>query len=161
MRPKLSPGQIPRAGALTGWPEVPADRTLQEALATGADPHLALVFNIDHTNAMACANAARSLLSSPAEQALSRRSKQGVPVAPAHPEAGKVIRLLDWVTRQCRELGLPGPDDLALALVGAYQGMSLVASVLRGAEIMTREGTCLTHWLDALQDSKNPGPSAL
>jgi hypothetical protein len=50
------------------------DRILQEALATGADPlHLALVFNIDHTNAMAYANAARNLLSSPAEQALSRR----------------------------------------------------------------------------------------
>jgi hypothetical protein len=52
------------------------DRILHEALATGADPlHLALVFNIDHTNAMACANAARSLLSSPAEQAPSRRPK--------------------------------------------------------------------------------------
>jgi len=50
------------------------DRILQEALATGADPlHLALVFNIDHTNAMAYANAARNLLSSPAEQALSSR----------------------------------------------------------------------------------------
>jgi integrase len=52
------------------------DRILHEALATGADPlHLALVFNIDHTNAMAYANAARNLLSSPAEQALSRRPK--------------------------------------------------------------------------------------
>ena len=47
------------------------DRILNEALATAADPvHLALVFNIDHTNAMAYANAARNLLSSPAEQAL-------------------------------------------------------------------------------------------
>jgi hypothetical protein len=44
------------------------DRILHEALATGADPlHLSLVFNIDHTNAMAYANAARNLLSSPAE----------------------------------------------------------------------------------------------
>ena len=52
------------------------DRILHEALATGADPvHLALVFNIDHTNAMACANAARNLLSSPAGQAPSRRPK--------------------------------------------------------------------------------------
>jgi hypothetical protein len=52
------------------------DRILHEALATGADPlHLALVFNIDHTNAMAYANAARNLLSSPAEQAPSRRPK--------------------------------------------------------------------------------------
>jgi hypothetical protein len=47
------------------------DRILHEALATGADPlHLVLVFNIDHTNAMAYANAARNLLSGPAEQAL-------------------------------------------------------------------------------------------
>jgi len=42
------------------------DRILAEALATGADPlHLALVFNIDHTNAMAYAGAARNLLSGP------------------------------------------------------------------------------------------------
>jgi hypothetical protein len=44
------------------------DRILHEALATSAGPvHLVLVFNIDHTNAMAYATAARSLLSSPAE----------------------------------------------------------------------------------------------
>jgi hypothetical protein len=44
------------------------DRILHEALATGADPlHLSLVFNIDHTNAMVYANAARNLLRSPAE----------------------------------------------------------------------------------------------
>ena len=42
------------------------DRILAEALATGADPlHLALVFNINHTNAMAYAGAARNLLSGP------------------------------------------------------------------------------------------------
>jgi integrase len=46
------------------------DRILQEALAARADPlHLALIFNIDHTNAMAYANAARNLLSGPAGQA--------------------------------------------------------------------------------------------
>jgi hypothetical protein len=46
------------------------DRILHEALATGADPlHLALVFNIDHTNAMAYANAARNLLGGPVEGA--------------------------------------------------------------------------------------------
>jgi hypothetical protein len=44
------------------------DRILHEALATGADPlHLALVFGIDHTNAMAYANAARNLLSDPGD----------------------------------------------------------------------------------------------
>jgi integrase len=47
------------------------DRILHEALATGADPlHLTLVFNIDHTNAMAYASAASNILSGPAEQAV-------------------------------------------------------------------------------------------
>ena len=62
------------SGVIAAWnqlPEEARDRILQEALATGADPlHLSLVFNIDHTNAMAYANAARSLLTSPAEQPL-------------------------------------------------------------------------------------------
>ena len=45
---------------------------LMSALATGGDPlHLSLVFNIDHTNAMAYANAARNLLAGPAGPALS------------------------------------------------------------------------------------------
>jgi len=46
------------------------DRIGHEALTTGADPlHPALVFNIDHTNAMAYTNAARNLLSVPVEGA--------------------------------------------------------------------------------------------
>src|SRR5262249_29990286 len=46
------------------------DRILHEALTTGADPlHPALVFNIDHANAMAYPNAARHLLSVPVEGA--------------------------------------------------------------------------------------------
>lgn len=70
-------------------------------------------------------------------------------------EAGAVIRqLLDWATRQFRELDLPAPEDLALTFVSAYQGMSLMANALRDPEIMTREGARLRHWLDAL---RNPG----
>lgn len=66
-------------------------------------------------------------------------------------EAGAVIRqLLDWAERQFRELGLRDPDDLALTLVSAYQGMSLLANALRDPDIMTREGTRLLHWLDSL-----------
>ncbi|WP_169986955.1 MULTISPECIES: TetR/AcrR family transcriptional regulator [unclassified Microbispora] len=67
-------------------------------------------------------------------------------------EAGRVIRLLlDWVEGQFRELGLPGPDGLALTLVGAYQGMSLLANALRDPGIMTREGARLLAWLDSLE----------
>ncbi|MFE5712388.1 TetR/AcrR family transcriptional regulator [Streptomyces sp. NPDC056501] len=67
-------------------------------------------------------------------------------------EAGAVIRrLLDWVEGQFRELGLSRPDDLALSLVSAYQGMSLLANALRDPDIMTREGARLLRWLDSLQ----------
>ncbi|TKK88139.1 TetR/AcrR family transcriptional regulator [Herbidospora galbida] len=64
-------------------------------------------------------------------------------------EAGKVIRLLlTWVERQFRELGRPDPDGLAVTLVGAYQGMSLLANALRDPGIMEREGARLLTWID-------------
>jgi AcrR family transcriptional regulator len=66
-------------------------------------------------------------------------------------EAGAVIRrLLDWTGHQFRLLGLPDPDDLAVTLVAAYQGMSLLANALRDPDIMTREGARLLRWLDSL-----------
>ncbi|MFJ4435297.1 TetR/AcrR family transcriptional regulator [Streptomyces sp. NPDC088923] len=66
-------------------------------------------------------------------------------------EAGAVLRrLLDWAAGQFRELGLPDPDDLALTLVSAYQGMSLLANALREPDVMTREGGRLLRWLDSL-----------
>lgn len=66
-------------------------------------------------------------------------------------EAGKVIRqLLGWVEQQFHELGLPEPDGLALTLVGAYQGMSLLANALRDPSVMDREGARLLSWLESL-----------
>ncbi len=77
---------------------------------------------------------------------LDKRAEGGLDV-----EAGRVIRLLlDWVERQFREMGVPDPDGQALTLVGAYQGMSLLANALRDPQIMTREGTRLISWLDSL-----------
>ncbi|MFE2322741.1 TetR/AcrR family transcriptional regulator [Streptomyces sp. NPDC059385] len=67
-------------------------------------------------------------------------------------EAGTVIRrLLEWAGDQFRALGLPDPDDLAVTLVSAYQGMSLLANALRDPELMTRQGALLLRWLDSLQ----------
>jgi len=67
-------------------------------------------------------------------------------------EAGVVIRrLLDWAGHQFRTLGLPDPDDLAVTLVSAYQGMSLLANALRDPDIMTREGARLLRWIDSLK----------
>ncbi|MEO3889954.1 TetR/AcrR family transcriptional regulator [Nonomuraea sp. B5E05] len=73
-----------------------------------------------------------------------------------HDETGKVIRLLlDWAGRQFRQLALPDPDGLALTLVSAYQGMSLLANALREPGVMTREGRRLTDWLDSLPDLRD------
>jgi hypothetical protein len=61
-QPLDDPG--PQAGRGAPTVAFQAELALQrpEALATGADPlHLALVFNINHTNAMAYASAARNL----------------------------------------------------------------------------------------------------
>ncbi|WP_433441645.1 TetR/AcrR family transcriptional regulator [Nonomuraea sp. CA-141351] len=77
---------------------------------------------------------------------LDKRDEGGLDV-----EAGRVIRLLiDWAERQFRELGQPDPEGLALTLVGAYQGMSLLANALRDPEIMTRQCARLLDWLDSL-----------
>jgi hypothetical protein len=71
------------------------DRILHEALATGADSlHLSLVFSIDHTNAMAYANAALNLLSSPAEQVLSRRPRQARGHAEHESRRGRPVGVL-------------------------------------------------------------------
>ncbi|MEU6588408.1 TetR/AcrR family transcriptional regulator [Streptomyces sp. NPDC046881] len=65
---------------------------------------------------------------------------------------GAVIRrLLDWTAAQFRQWGLPDPDDHALTLVSAYQGMSLLTNALRDPDIMTREGERLLRWLDSLE----------
>ncbi|MER6578295.1 TetR/AcrR family transcriptional regulator [Nonomuraea sp. NPDC001023] len=83
---------------------------------------------------------------------LDKRAEGGLDV-----EAGRVIRLLlDWSERQFRDLGRPDADDLALTFVGAYQGMSLLANALRDPEIMTRQGTRLTDWLDSLPPTPPP-----
>ncbi|WP_406168549.1 TetR/AcrR family transcriptional regulator [Streptomyces sp. NBC_00996] len=65
--------------------------------------------------------------------------------------AGRVIRLLlEWVEAQYRRIGVADPEGHALALVGAYQGMSLLSNALRDPEIMAREGARLTRELDSL-----------
>ncbi len=58
--------------------------------------------------------------------------------------------MLNWAEAQFRELGLRDPGDLAVTLVAAYQGMSLLTNALRDPEIMARQGVRLTRWLDSL-----------
>lgn len=76
-------------------------------------------------------------------------------------EAGTAIRhLLDWTEYQFRAMGLPEPDDLAVTLVSAYQGMSLLANALRDPDIMARQGARLLRWLTSLATPGRPADPA-
>ncbi|GAA3203140.1 TetR/AcrR family transcriptional regulator [Actinocorallia longicatena] len=66
-------------------------------------------------------------------------------------EAARVLRLLlDWTESQFRAMGQHDPAGLAISLIAAYQGMSVLTNVLRDPTIMSREGERLNAWLDSL-----------
>jgi TetR/AcrR family transcriptional regulator, transcriptional repressor for nem operon len=57
---------------------------------------------------------------------------------------------VDWAEQQFRSMGRNDAHDLAVALVAAYQGISLLTNTLRDPELMTREGRRLDRWIDSL-----------
>jgi AcrR family transcriptional regulator len=58
--------------------------------------------------------------------------------------------ILDWAELQFRAMGLKDARDLAVALLAAYQGISLLTNTLRDPELMNREGRRLDRWIDSL-----------
>ncbi|MGW7386258.1 TetR/AcrR family transcriptional regulator [Streptomyces sp. NPDC054794] len=66
--------------------------------------------------------------------------------------AAKVMRaLLDWTEAQFTELGRPDAPALAVELVAAYQGMSVLTNALRDPDLMTTQGHRLQTWIDTLR----------
>ncbi|MFB8239275.1 TetR/AcrR family transcriptional regulator [Kitasatospora purpeofusca] len=59
-------------------------------------------------------------------------------------------RLIDWVEAQFAELGREDSRELAVALVAAYQGISLLTNTLRDPGLMLAEGDRLERWIDSL-----------
>jgi TetR/AcrR family transcriptional regulator, transcriptional repressor for nem operon len=57
---------------------------------------------------------------------------------------------IDWAEQQFRSMGRSDARDLAVALVAAYQGISLLTNTLRDPELMAREGRRLDRWIDSL-----------
>jgi TetR/AcrR family transcriptional repressor of nem operon len=57
---------------------------------------------------------------------------------------------VDWAERQFRSMGRSDARDLAVALVAANQGISLLTNTLRDPELMAREGRRLDRWIDSL-----------
>lgn len=61
-----------------------------------------------------------------------------------------VRRLIGWVEEQFAELGREDSRELAVALVAAYQGISLLTNTLREPGLMLAEGERLERWIDSL-----------
>jgi TetR/AcrR family transcriptional regulator, transcriptional repressor for nem operon len=64
--------------------------------------------------------------------------------------AGVLRALIDWAEDQFVQLGRADAHDLAVELVAAYQGMSVLANALRDPEVTTTQGRRLEGWIDTL-----------
>ncbi|MDX3534941.1 TetR/AcrR family transcriptional regulator [Streptomyces sp. MB09-01] len=58
--------------------------------------------------------------------------------------------LLTWAEHQFREMGRADARELAVALIAAYQGISLLTNTFRDPELMTTEARRLERWIDSL-----------
>jgi AcrR family transcriptional regulator len=80
----------------------------------------------------------------------------GYPGAPAEPgggapDASRLVQLpIDWAERQFAALGQPNARDLAIQVVGAYQGAALLTSALRDPGLLERESRRIADWIDSL-----------
>ncbi|MFF1833609.1 TetR/AcrR family transcriptional regulator [Streptomyces sp. NPDC058231] len=61
-----------------------------------------------------------------------------------------VKALIDWAEQQFRAMGRDDSRELAVALVAAYQGISLLTNTLRDPGLMAAEGRRLERWIDSL-----------
>ena len=57
---------------------------------------------------------------------------------------------LGWASEQFSLMGRRDADDLAVALIASYQGVSLIANTLRDPDVVLREGRRLERWIDTL-----------
>jgi hypothetical protein len=66
-------------------------------------------------------------------------------------KASKLLALsIDWAEQQFRQLGKRDARDLAIALIAAYQGISLLTNTFRDPDLMAREARRLERWIDSL-----------
>jgi AcrR family transcriptional regulator len=69
----------------------------------------------------------------------------------------ELIRIpIAWTEAQFRAMGRRDAHDLAVALIAAYQGISLLANTLRDPDLMAREVRRLARWIDDLSE---PNPA--
>jgi TetR/AcrR family transcriptional repressor of nem operon len=61
-----------------------------------------------------------------------------------------VTRPFDWVERQFQAMGREDARELAVALIAAYQGISLLTNTFRDPALTATEGRRLERWIDSL-----------
>ncbi|MGW1743247.1 TetR/AcrR family transcriptional regulator [Nocardia sp. NPDC001965] len=66
------------------------------------------------------------------------------------PVAALMRALIDWAEEQFTELGRADARESAVALIAAYQGISLLTNTLRDPELMAAEGRRLERWIDSM-----------
>ncbi len=66
-------------------------------------------------------------------------------------ELADVMRaLVDWSEQQFAQMGRSDSRELAVALIAAYQGISLLTNTFRDPELMEIEGRRLERWIDSM-----------
>jgi TetR/AcrR family transcriptional regulator, transcriptional repressor for nem operon len=60
--------------------------------------------------------------------------------------------VVDWAERQFREMGHPDARDLAVTLVAAYQGVTVLTHSLRDPDLMHRQSQRMLRWIDAVAE---------
>jgi TetR/AcrR family transcriptional regulator, transcriptional repressor for nem operon len=65
--------------------------------------------------------------------------------------SGRLLTLLlNWIRHQLEQIGRPDADDLAMALLGAYEGAALLAHGLRDPQVIQSEVRRLKAWIDSM-----------
>jgi AcrR family transcriptional regulator len=57
---------------------------------------------------------------------------------------------IDWAAEQFRAMGRRDAGELAITLMAAYQGISLLTNTFRDASLMSAEARRLERWIDSL-----------
>ncbi|NEW40479.1 TetR/AcrR family transcriptional regulator [Nocardia cyriacigeorgica] len=58
--------------------------------------------------------------------------------------------LVDWTQQQFEAMGRTDAAELGVALIAAYQGISLLTNTFRDPGLMAAEGDRLARWIDSL-----------
>ncbi|HEY1639457.1 MAG TPA: helix-turn-helix domain-containing protein [Streptosporangiaceae bacterium] len=73
--------------------------------------------------------------------------------------AGVLSGLIGWAQQQFEAMGRGDARELAVALVAAYEGVSLLANALADPGLITAESRRLERWIDALASEATPAES--